>query len=110
MTTTHRLILAGLAVGLLSTTTSAKAQQSVELTSETERFKCYVTTTNARRSIIYFYTLQTLPERFNDAETVALAEIPDSVRARLQTVTECAREDLRFRDPFARSLEPTQPQ
>jgi hypothetical protein len=101
------LCLASLmASALLLPTASAQQQQ---LTSATPRFKCDVLTVSGQREVIYFYSLQTLPQRFTDANTIDKAEIPGSVRADLREVYECVRADLAFEDVGTRNRERLQP-
>lgn len=78
--------------------------------SDTPQYRCYIEMNDRTRSLIWFYSPSGLPQRFNDATTVARAEIPSSLRPRIHRVIECAREDLKLHDVAARELERTLPQ
>lgn len=82
----------------------------VDLPADTVRYKCYVQETDRTLRIIRFYSLRGFPERFADARTIANAEIPPSVRARIRETIECVRGDLPFDSDEARALEQEQPQ
>ncbi len=102
---------AALAGVLLSTLAQgAVGQPMPPLTSTTPEYKCHVQSAVQGDTVISFYDRRELPARFSDAETLARAAIPSSVRARLSAIHECVLVSEQFTDPAAIALEQRVPQ
>ncbi|MGB5832834.1 MAG: hypothetical protein WBG92_12695 [Thiohalocapsa sp.] len=104
---THRLSIlvsaAAIAIG-------AMTPSQAELAADTPEYKCFVTLTDRTRAVVFFYDPGPLPSRFSDADNIAHAKLPDSMRTGIARFHECLLRELDFADPFAQQLETRTPQ
>lgn len=103
----------GLALSVATATflgIAAASHSLAQPSADTPERKCFVSLSDRSNTVIYFYDDGPLPDRFYDAENIARAKIPNSVRATITEIHECLLRELDFSDPVARRLEAQIPQ
>jgi hypothetical protein len=100
------VMITGAIAGAMVGAAPAQAQG----TDEAREYKCFAERADQSQFVFYYYDQVGLPSRFSDADTIAQARIPNSLRASLSLIHECLLRELDFTDPVANRLEIQQPQ
>jgi hypothetical protein len=106
-----RYIISAISVAVMITGAMVGAAPAqAQGTNEAREYKCFAERADQSQFVFYYYDQVSLPSRFSDADTIAQARIPNSLRASLSLIHECLLRELDFTDPVANRLEIQQPQ